>query len=302
MKKYFAIVLFMAFSVVVSAEETKVDLTPKFWAYFQPQGEWTKTTESFSISQGRGFVFGNFSDKISYLIEVQSVPTPVLLKAQISWMFAKNTKIIFGQQSNSFKFFDPDPSVRNLVIYPLTTLVSSTEDIGITLEGKVSLFDYRFSVLNGAGTNRKDDNKDKDTVSWVRFLPTNWISLIGCYQDGYQGTGTSRKHRSGEWLQLEFKPFSWLCVKPTWVKRNDFEKEGEGWFIVSQVQINSTYQLLVQYLNDRNSDKEWTLGGIVCMNSRVRILSSVFYRFKAIGNNDVGVNIMIHINIGKDII
>jgi hypothetical protein len=303
MKKFFTIMLMvLAITMVVNAEETKkVDLTPQFWAYFQPQGEWTKVAESFSISQGRGFVFGNLSNKISYLIEVQSVPAPVLLKAQFAWMFAKDNKIILGQQSNSFKFFLPDPSVRNLVAYPLMGLIPSTEDIGITLDGKLPMLEYRFSVFNGAGTNRKDDNKEKDVVGWVKFSPTNWFSLTGCYQGGHQGTGTSGKDRSGEWVQLELKPFSWLSVKPTWVKRNDFEKDSQGWLVVSQAQINSTYQLLVQYLNDCNSDKELTLGGIICLSSRFRILPNVFYRFRTTGSNNFGVYIMAHINVGKDI-
>ena len=301
MKKLFALVfvLFIASSAVLMAENT-TDLAPKFWAYFQPQSEFVPGTQSFSISQARGYVVGNLTDKISYFVELAVVPSPTLIKANVSYNFGDYLKVTIGQQSSAFKFYNPDPCKRHLAVYPLSALNTPTDDLGWTFEGKVSLIEYRFSILNGTGINRKDDNKKKDLLAWAKISPATWLSLTGCWQGGYQGVNDSQYYRSGQWFQAELKPFSWLSVKPTWLKRNDLEKNNQGWFVLSQVQIGS-HQLLVQYLSDYNSDKEWTVGGIISTNKRMRFLPSVFYRSKMDGGHDVGLYITTHINVGKDI-
>ena len=302
-KRFISVVMavFLLLPVMVFADEKKDEQKIDTWLYFQPYWEWNSENQGFSISKSRTLITLDLPEEFSCFVEIEIVPTVQLIKAQLEYQFG-DQKIIVGQQSNSFKFYNPPPHKRILVQYPLASLVPTFDDLGITWQGSIgSVLNYRLSVLNGKGRNYKDDNKDKDTVVLVKFSPLNWFSITGCWQGGYQEWTKDieeRHYRSGQWFQGEIKPFSKLVIKPTWVKRNDLEKE--GWFILGLLQINAKDQLLVQYLKDVNKEDELTLGAILSPNKKVRFLPNVFFRKKLNDNYDIGIYLMTQINIDSN--
>jgi hypothetical protein len=301
-KNLFLIVLLVLLVSPIFADEKKEENPIKLWAYFQPMSEWTKDARTFSISKGRGFVNGRIGDNIFYLVEAEVVPVTRLVKFQFEYRFGSQ-KIILGQQSNSFKFYNPDPSQRITINYPLSSLtIANLDDLGLTWQGDLWKFNYRLSMLNGKGANYRDDNKDKDTVAFVKFSPLKQISFIGCWQGGWQEWTSEieqRHYREGYWFQAEIKPIKSLLIKPTYVRRNDLEKD--GWFVLGLLTLNSKYQALVQYVKDGNEESEWTFGTIVKSNHRMRLLVNGLLRRTVEGETDLGLYIMTQINIGKDL-
>jgi len=297
-KNLFLVAMISFLVLPILADEQKGKNPVDVWFYFQTQSEWTKYSRSFSIDKSRGFAIGKITENISYLVETEVSPSIQLIKAQVGYQFGEQMLII-GQQSNSFKFYNPPPDKRIVSgPYPLGELVPTYDDLGITWQGKAWNFEYRFSLINGAGRNKKDDNKDKDTVLYAKFTPLKQFAIAACWQGGWQGK-EDKEYRSGYWFQGEIEPFSGLLIKPTWVRRSDLEKE--GWFILGLLQINSKDQLLIQYLKDVNKDDELTLGGIFHFNKAMRFLPNIFLRKKADNVYDYGIYLMTQVNIDKDL-
>jgi len=286
---------------MVIADEGKDEKKIDVLFYFQPYWRWNSDSMDFSISRSRTLITADLPEGFSCFVEIEIIPTVQLIKAQLEYQFG-NQKIIVGQQSNSFKFYNPPLHERILVQYPLASLVPNFDDLGVTLLGSIgNVLNYRFSILNGKGPNYKDDNKDKDAVVFVKFSPSNWFSMASCWQGGYQEWTKDieeKYYRSGQWLQGEIRPFFHLLIQPTWVKRNDMDKE--GWFILGLLQISSRDQLVARYLKDINKEEELTLGAIFNFNKRMRFLPNIYFRKKLDDNYDIGIYLMAQINISNE--
>jgi len=253
---------------------------------------------------------GKIMKGISYSLQGQISPTIQLIHVNLSLDLFKGHGLTMGQQSSPFKFFSPPPEAKYTVVYPLGSLISSFDDIGIALKGKTRLFSYQFLMLNGKGANYKDDNKDKDLAALMKFSPIEQFSLTGFWQGGYQEWTNQieqRNYREGMWLQTEIKPVSGLIIMPTWVKRNDRTQEGgltyrkEGWYILTTYDINQKLKILIQHLKDVNKETEWTIGLIFKKNNRMRTVLNGTLRKTLSGKTNLGLYIMTQFNIGKDL-
>jgi phosphate-selective porin len=80
---------------------------------------------------------------------------------------------------------------------------NSGRDIGVQLEGTYSvagnapLLDYSVGLFNGAGINRRDDNRRKDVAVRLVVHPTRQLLLAGDYYDGAAGVDRASRERVG---------------------------------------------------------------------------------------------------------
>jgi len=302
--------LFLVAMIVLLVSPIFADEKIDAWAYFQTQSEWTKYAQTFSLGTSRVMVDGEVVKGISYYLEGQVSPTIQLVHACFSFSLFKNHRVVIGQQSTPFKFFSPPPDKKFTVRYPLGHLISTFDDLGISIWGKTGPASYAFLFLNGKGAGYRDDNEDKDLVAFVNFQLVKQLKLSGYWQGGWQDWTRQieqRNYREGMWLQAQIEPFSGLTIIPTWVKRNDRTElkdityQEEGWYVLSMYDVTEKLRILVQYLKDTNKETEWTVGLILKKNSRMRFLLDSTLRKTLDGRTDLGFHIMTQINIGKDL-
>ncbi len=305
-----AIAVFLLLPAMIFADGEKNQETIDIWAYFQAQSEWTKDARTFSLGTSRIMVDGKIMKGISYSLQGQVSPTIQVIHVNFSLDLFKNHSLTIGQQSSPFKFFSPPPETKPTVVYPLGSLVSTFDDIGIALKGKMGPFSYQFLMLNGKGANYKDDNKSKDATALMTFSPIKQFSLTGFWQGGYQEWTQQieqRHYREGMWLQAKIKPVSGLTITPTWVRRNDRTQERditykrEGWYVLTTYDVNQKLRVLAQYLKDANKETEWTIGLVFKKTNRMRTLLNGTLRKTLDGKTNLGLYIMTQFNVGKDL-
>lgn len=240
--------LLLTFTAAVHADDDH-SINIHVWGYIQPFFD--TETSNFAIKRTRVFVTGDYKS-LRYKVEMGSE----LQKAEVGFKFAKQFEFIFGQQNNSFKLYIPSPHQRHVVNDPFALVPSGQYNaIGATLEGRHSWMEWRFSLLNGTGMNRKDDNEDKDSVAWVKLNPWKTVHFTFCWQGGWQDT-PDRYYRSGEWIQAEWKTGKFTFT-PTWIRRNDLIRQ--GWFLKCYYDLPFENRLIFQF-TDREFNQELLLG------------------------------------------
>ncbi len=243
----FLFFLILSVSLSIQAADDKINIHA--WGYFQPLFD--SESSAFSIKRVRGFVTGKYKS-FGYKVEMGRE----LQKAEIVIGFAEHFQVILGQQNNSFKLYIPSPHQRHVVHDPFALVPSGQYNaIGATLEGRHSWMEWRFSLLNGTGINRRDDNKDKDSVAWIKLNPWKTVHFTFCWQGGWQDT-PDRYYRSGEWIQAEWKTGKFTFT-PTWIRRNDLNRQ--GWFLKCYYDLPFENRLIFQF-TDREFNQELLLG------------------------------------------
>lgn len=190
------------------------------------QTRWTDaagTTNPLELRRARVLVAGNLAPKWAYRVQADLVRSPALLDARVDYNFAPWARFSAGQfkipfsQENLISSRDMIPIERSLVgnsLVPGRDNASNGRDIGAQLEGDFlrvgsqPLLGYSLAVFQGAGTNRRDDNRRKDVALrlTLRLLPG--LSLIGNYYDGASGSDSIPKDRAGAELAYVQKAYS----------------------------------------------------------------------------------------------
>jgi hypothetical protein len=284
---FLILILFIHLSVLAASDE-KINI--HVWGYIQPF--FNSESNAFSIKRTRGFVTGNYKS-FRYKVEMGRE----LQKAEIGLSFAEHFEFIFGQQNNSFKLYIPSPNEKHVVNDPFALVPSGQYNaIGATLAGHHSWLEWRFSLLNGTGINKRDDNKDKDTVAWIKFNPWKTVHFTLCWQGGWQGM-TDRYYRSGQWIQTEWKAGKFTFI-PVWIRRNDLDQQ--GWFIKCHYGLPLENQIIIQY-TDRKFNQELLLGAALFSyrNSLKFIPNLVLMRDNQDGYHVAGY-VMLQVTINRD--
>ena len=176
-------------------------------------------SSEFSINKARLGFSGELLKDISFKFQVETVPTPYLLDAQLDIAFHQAATLRLGQFKVPFSQENNSPDTDLCTIkrsQPIVAMCpgfdtdSLGRDIGIALHGRLSTLEYTVGVFNGEEINKAATNKPKDLAGRILFTPTDSLSLGASYYDGTQtqisGSPTKRKERAGVELTLNRRP------------------------------------------------------------------------------------------------
>ncbi|HTB53198.1 MAG TPA: porin [Ferruginibacter sp.] len=168
-----------------------------------------------------------------------SVISPTLLDAYISYKFANYLKVTAGQFTLPFSA-ENNVQDRNLETVDRSQVVNALvarkgdgsngiidsignqngRDIGVQISGSFfkinenrSLIDYYAGLFNGAGINVADNNESKDFSGRLLIHPFDFLTIGGSYYDGYDRfaktpTKDQLRTRWGTELSFNYKALS----------------------------------------------------------------------------------------------
>jgi phosphate-selective porin len=198
-------------------------------------------SSGFSINKARLAFSGELIKDISFKFQVETVPTPYLLDAQLDIVFNEAAALRLGQfkvpfsQENIYTDTDLCTIKRSqpvVAMCPGFDTDSLGRDIGITFHGRLSTLEYTAGVFNGEGINKAATNKPKDLAGRILFTPTDSLSLGASYYDGTQtpisGAPTTRKERAGVELTLNRQAFT---LNGEFIIARDGALDRQGWYL-----------------------------------------------------------------------
>ena len=281
--------LFLTFTAAVHADDDHT-INIHVWGYIQPFFD--TETSNFAIKRTRVFVTGDYKS-FRYKVEMGRE----LQKAEVGFKFAKQFEFIFGQQNNSFKLYLPSPHERHVVNDPFALVpYGQYNAIGATLEGRHNWLEWHYSLLNGTGINKRDDNQDKDSVVWIKLHPWDMMNFSLCWQGGWQDT-PDRYYRSGEWIQAEWKADKFTFIS-TWIRRNDLDRQ--GWFIKCYYDLSKADKLIIQY-TERQFNQEILLGAALFrFKETLKLIPNLVLTRDNLGKYHFTVYAMLQVAINRD--
>ena len=126
---------------------------------------WEQDKKGFRIRQARIQIKGDILKNIDYKIQIDATQSPVLLDAKVGVNLSPYVNLSFGQFKVPF-------SVENLIsgseldtinrsrtvdnLCPARDIGTQGRDIGFTISGKYSIFEYTLGAFNGSGKNKED--------------------------------------------------------------------------------------------------------------------------------------------------
>jgi phosphate-selective porin len=178
------------------------------------QTRWTDavgTTNPLEIRRARLQMNGNLAPRVSWLVQSDLVHSPVLLDARLDYNHSRYVRLAIGQlkipfsQENFGSERDAIAIERTLVVNNLAPgrdNGSNGRDIGGQIEGDVvrlggrPLLTYSAALLQGAGINRRDDNRRKDIAIRLAVRPIPQLAVAGDYYDGASGDARTQRDRT----------------------------------------------------------------------------------------------------------
>jgi len=219
------------------------------------------TTNSLELRRARLALDGDFGQKISYRLQLDAVRSPVLLDARVDFKLLPYARVTFGQfkvpfsQENLISSRDLIPIERSLVVnnlVPGRDTGNNGRDIGVQLAGSLvrasgkPLVDYSVGFFNGAGINRRDDNRRKDGAVRVVAHPFSGFSVAGDYYNGATGATSLQKERAGFELAYARKLFSF---RGEYIWGHDGALRKNGWYSQFVYRLGEKWQTFFRFDN-----------------------------------------------------
>lgn len=244
--------------------------------------------DGFDTRRARLDFKGAITNKWDYELYVEFAGTPALVDGYTTYKFADFLKVSAGQFKIPFSIesLTSDSQLelidRSQVEEALTSRAKDVlgnnngRDIGAQISGSFAklndsyLFDYTFSVLNGNGVNKADNNQDKDVSGRFTVHP---VSNLSVSYDFYHGrdiygasTATQLRNRQGFDARYVDGP---LSLTAEYDKGVDGAIHRDGWYgqaayflIPKKLQLAAkydTYDSNTVVYTDRST---WYIGGI----------------------------------------
>jgi phosphate-selective porin len=132
--------------------------------------------DEFRIRRARLGLAGNLTPSIGWNVSAEFTATPVLRNAFIQVRFSPYAALRLGQANPpmSIERGTSPTAIEFIDRTRITSQLTYAQDVGATLLNERPLahwLSYAFSVVNGAGFNRSDDNDAKDLVGRVEVAP-----------------------------------------------------------------------------------------------------------------------------------
>lgn len=265
LKLLLLIFCFFALTATSKAEKNKeesknfTDQSLKWSGYSQVNyihGE--NCRDGFRIKRSRIILKGNILKNINYKLQVDAGKTPILLDVQIEINFIPHARLSFGQfkvpfsienliSSSELDTINRSNTVENLC--PGRDIGAQGRDIGVTVNGKYSFFEYTLGVFNGSGINKTDYNDQKDIARRLVFTPFSFLSIGFSHYDGgyspYLNAPVMKKDRTG--VDIFFLKDK-LSLKGEYIFAKDGHTNMYGWYIQGDYYlIQEKVQAIVKY-------------------------------------------------------
>lgn len=246
----------------------------------------TGTFDTFRIRRARLTLSGDFSERISYKLQVDASPspksviesvdfakqkvkttrvlTPILIDAQLDYKIKPDLKLSIGQFKVPF-------SLENLASSPRLDTINRTNvvenltpgrdvpkaqgrDIGILLSGEYSdesgkkILDYNAGIFNGSGINTTDDNNAKDFSTRVVYYPIeNFFAGVSNYTGKYGATKLKKERTGLEFSYIKEKVAYPYFLKGEYVNGKDDKTEKAGWYVLTGIKFKPEYEFVARY-------------------------------------------------------
>lgn len=230
-------------------------------------GGWAQTrytnavgsTNPLELRRARLAVDGSLAPRVAYKMEIDVVRSPALLDARLDYAPRPYAKVTVGQFKIPFsqENLDSDRDIifieRSLVglsLVPGRDTSNNGRDIGAQLAGNVArgdgrpLFDYAVGVFNGAGINRRDDNRRKDLGARIVIHPFSGLSLAGDYYSGASGEKELSRERAGVELAYVRKPYS---LRAEYIWGHDGAVRKYGWYSQFVYRFRPKWEALARF-------------------------------------------------------
>jgi len=200
------------------------------------------TTNPLELRRARLVVDGRLAPRVAYKMEIDAVRSPVLLDARLDYAPKPYAKVTVGQYKNPFSQENLDSdrdtifierSLVGLSLVPGRDTGNNGRDIGVQLAGNVArsdgrpVVDYSVGVFNGAGINRRDDNRRKDVGGRFVVYPVAGLSLAGDYYNGASGEKEVSRERAGVEFAYARKLYS---LRGEYIWGHDGPIRKYGWY------------------------------------------------------------------------
>jgi phosphate-selective porin len=197
--------------------------------------------DGFSLHRLRLSLTGELMKNIRYKLQVDAVKNPILLDAQVEFVFHEAAVLRVGQfkvpfsqesQTSSADLETINRSQPVLKLAPGQDIGCSGRDVGAVLYGKTSFIEYAVGVFNGAGINKADTNEDKDWAGRLVVHPASFLTLAASFYNGrYSPTQNDppvKRDRAGLDLAFLYGPFS---LKGEFIQASDGDILKNGWYL-----------------------------------------------------------------------
>jgi len=217
------------------------------------------TSDTVELRRARLAVEGNLAPKVAYKMEIDAVRSPVLLDARLdySWRpYAKATvgqfKVPFSQENlaSDRDFIFIERSLAGLLLVPGRDTGNNGRDDGVQLGGSVArsdgrpMLDYAVGVFNGAGINRRDDNRRKDGVGRLVVYPFAGFSLAGDYYNGLSGPTNIPRERADVEFAFTRKLYS---LRGEYIWGHDGPVRRYGWYTSFAYRVRPKWEALARF-------------------------------------------------------
>ncbi|MGB8952202.1 MAG: porin [Candidatus Aminicenantales bacterium] len=305
MKKFpiLAILIFLFFNPTYAEEAQKdsssvtagkaIQLSSYAQVQYSASG---KAQDSFILRRVRVSLSGEVLKNIRYKLQVDTVKSPILLDANIEFMFKPSLVLRIGQFKVPFSLenltssSDLDTINRSITeekLCPGRDIGSQGRDIGAILAGKYSFLEWTLGIFNGSGINRADTNEEKDIAGRIVFHPAGFMAIGAAFYEGRyspsSGGTVEPKDRTGLELRLNYSEYS---LKGEYIFGKDGQISKEGWYLQGGYFIlPKKLQVLTKY-DSYGGDKNLAQDG-----SRVITLGINWF---LVGKNKLQINYELH--------
>lgn len=206
----------------------------------------------------------------------------ILTDAYFDLGYLKGHNIRLGQFKLPFGLENPIPDSRT---FPVNASIIkgktiNTRDIGIDISAKKDWYEYHVGVINGNGSNKKDDNSRKDFVISSRF--TSGIAAAGVSavcSGGITPAQDTLRHAVDGFIQITPK---WGEIDFEYIKSRFYNSstlkttKKDGWYAMIVPQLNERTSLTLRYEKfdpdndaaDRNDEASRTTAGLIYNTSK----------------------------------
>ncbi len=217
------------------------------------------TTNPLELRRARLAVDGNLASRVAYKMEIDVVRSPALLDARLDYSSNPYAKVTVGQFKIPFsqENLDSDRDIifieRSLVglsLVPGRDTGNNGRDIGLQFSGNVArgdgrpLFDYAVGIFNGAGINRRDDNRRKDVGARIVIHPFSGLSLVSDYYSGASGEKELSRERAGVEFAYVRKLYS---LRGEYIWGHDGPVRKYGWYSQFAYRFRPKWEALAKF-------------------------------------------------------
>lgn len=223
---------------------------PKISGYVMGRYTYADDQSTFRLRRVRMSIAGEFGAKIDYKFQAE-LSSFKLLDAYVNYKPFESFKIKAGQFKVPFTIENPDYSPTKMILmdYPMvidrlagnsekvgdTTLKNTGRELGINFHGTLlnKMLQYDLAIINGAGLNTTDNNKSKDVVGRLKFMPCKGLTLSGSYYWGEYGDTFYGRER---WAFGGAYDKGAVIVRAEYVGGKtgfeEFELKSDGWYLL----------------------------------------------------------------------